>query len=141
LLFRVEVLPWDEQAATVYGDLRASCMSVGITLGALDMMIAVHATLVTHDKAFSLVPGGVLTIEDWLNGVKLLNDCGENKLLAVTSEAEQFVLYGAPDFNGIHRLEYLVVSDILAKNRHRDFLVVNLGSHRLKRCSVVFYVL
>ncbi|WP_197491460.1 type II toxin-antitoxin system VapC family toxin [Methylomonas methanica] len=73
-LFRVETLPWDEQVATVYGDLRASCMSVGITLGALDMMIAAHAIaaktiLVTHDKAFSLVPDGVLTIEDWLTGV------------------------------------------------------------------------
>ena len=71
-LFRVETLPWDEQAATVYGDLRASCMSTGITLGALDMMIAAHSiaaktTLVTHDKAFSLIPDGVLTLEDWIN--------------------------------------------------------------------------
>lgn len=73
-LFRVETLPWDEQAANVYGDLRASCTSVGVTLGALDMMIAAHAIaantiLVTHDKAFSLVPGGVLAIEDWMNSV------------------------------------------------------------------------
>ena len=73
-LFRVESLPWNEQVANVYGDLRASCMSAGITLGALDMMIAAHAIaaktiLVTHDKAFSLVPNGVLTIEDWMNGV------------------------------------------------------------------------
>jgi tRNA(fMet)-specific endonuclease VapC len=73
-LLRVETLPWDEQAATVYGDLRASCLSVGITLGTLDMMIAAHAiaaqtVLVTHDKAFSLIPDGVLTIEDWVNGV------------------------------------------------------------------------
>lgn len=49
-------------------------MSVGITLGALDMMIAAHAIaantmLVTHDKAFSLVPDGVLAIEDWMNGI------------------------------------------------------------------------
>jgi tRNA(fMet)-specific endonuclease VapC len=49
-------------------------MSVGVTLGALDMMIAAHAIaantiLVTHDKAFSLVPDGVLTIEDWVNEV------------------------------------------------------------------------
>ena len=48
-----------------------SCCSCS-TLGALDMMIAAHAvaenaTLVTHDKAFSLVPGGVLTVEDWIN--------------------------------------------------------------------------
>ena len=35
------------------------------------MMIAAHAVatksiLVTHDKAFSLVPGGVLAVEDWV---------------------------------------------------------------------------
>lgn len=70
-LLRVEVLPWDGDAATVYGNLRASCAASGITLGALDMMIAAHAvashaTLVTHDKAFGLVPDGVLTIEDWI---------------------------------------------------------------------------
>lgn len=70
-LLRVEVLPWDGEVATVYGDLRASCTASGITLGALDMMIAAHAvatkaTLVTHDKAFSLVPHGVLAVEDWI---------------------------------------------------------------------------
>ena len=70
-LLRVEVLPWDGEAATVYGDLRSSCAASGITLGALDMMIAAHAvaakaTLVTHDQAFSLVPGGVLAVEDWI---------------------------------------------------------------------------
>jgi tRNA(fMet)-specific endonuclease VapC len=66
-------LPWDEQVAAVDGDFRASCLSVGITLGALDMMVVAHAIatntiLVTHDKAFSLVPDGVLTLEDWMNG-------------------------------------------------------------------------
>ena len=71
-LMRVQILPWDSTTATVYGDLRAACTSAGVTLGALDMMIAAHAvvenaTLVTHDKAFSLVPGGVLTVEDWIN--------------------------------------------------------------------------
>ena len=70
-LLRVEVLPWDGDSATVYGDLRSSCAASGITLGALDMMIAAHAvaakaTLVTHDKAFSLVPDGVLSVEDWI---------------------------------------------------------------------------
>ncbi|HNI74593.1 MAG TPA: type II toxin-antitoxin system VapC family toxin [Accumulibacter sp.] len=72
-LLRVQVLPWDSNAATVYGDLRASCAASGITLGALDMLIAAHAVaekaiLVTHDKAFSLVPGGILTVEDWVDG-------------------------------------------------------------------------
>lgn len=70
-LLRVEVLAWDSDAATVYGDLRSSCAACGITLGGLDMMIAAHAvaakaTLVTHDKAFSLVPNGVLAVEDWI---------------------------------------------------------------------------
>ncbi|MEC5216960.1 tRNA(fMet)-specific endonuclease VapC [Actimicrobium sp. GrIS 1.19] len=70
-LLRVEVLSWDGEAATVYCDLRSSCSASGITLGALDMMIAAHAvaakaTLVTHDKAFSLVPDGVLAVEDWI---------------------------------------------------------------------------
>jgi tRNA(fMet)-specific endonuclease VapC len=71
-LLRVEVLPWDGESATVYADLRSSCAASGITLGALDMMIAAHAvaakaTLVTHDKAFSLVPAGILAVEDWVN--------------------------------------------------------------------------
>jgi len=70
-LLRVRVLPWDSDAATVYGDFRASCAASGITLGALDTMIAAHAiaakaVLVTHDKTFSLIPGGVLAVEDWM---------------------------------------------------------------------------
>lgn len=41
------------------------------SLGAPDMMRAAHAvaakaTLVTHDQAFSLVPGSVLAVEDWI---------------------------------------------------------------------------
>ncbi|MDR1853389.1 MAG: type II toxin-antitoxin system VapC family toxin [Azoarcus sp.] len=71
-LLRVRVLPWDSDAATVYGDLRATCAAAGVTLGALDMMIAAHAiaakaTLVTHDKAFRLVPDSALVVEDWID--------------------------------------------------------------------------
>ena len=70
-LLRVQVLPWDSVAAAVYGDLRTSCSASGITLGALDMMIAAHAvatqsTLVTHDNAFRLIPGNRLVVEDWV---------------------------------------------------------------------------
>jgi tRNA(fMet)-specific endonuclease VapC len=70
-LLRVRVLPWDSLAATVYGDLRASCAASGVTLGALDMLIAAHAVatksiLVTHDQAFRLVPEGILAVEDWI---------------------------------------------------------------------------
>lgn len=71
-LIRVEVLPWDREAAAVYGDLRASCSASGVVLGALDMMIAAHAiasraTLVTHDKTFARIPGDLLKIEDWVS--------------------------------------------------------------------------
>jgi tRNA(fMet)-specific endonuclease VapC len=52
--------------------LRASCAASGITLGALDMLIAAHAVaekaiLVTHDKTFGLVPGDILIVEDWMD--------------------------------------------------------------------------
>lgn len=68
-LIRVASLPWTQDVATVYGDLRASCESVGVTLAPMDMMIAAHAKavgaiLVTRDRTFSLVPGGLL-LEDW----------------------------------------------------------------------------
>jgi tRNA(fMet)-specific endonuclease VapC len=68
-LIRVEVLPWTADVATAYGSLRASCAARGVTLGALDMMIAAQAVaadsvLVTRDKAFSRV-GSRLRIQDW----------------------------------------------------------------------------
>jgi tRNA(fMet)-specific endonuclease VapC len=68
-LIRVEVLAWTAEVATVYGMLRAECGARGISLAALDMMIAAQAVaagavLVTRDKAFSHVQGG-LTIEEW----------------------------------------------------------------------------
>jgi tRNA(fMet)-specific endonuclease VapC len=67
---RVVILPWDSETARAYGDLRTLCSARGVVLSALDMMIAAHAvainaTLVTHDRAFSYVPTDVLTIEDW----------------------------------------------------------------------------
>jgi tRNA(fMet)-specific endonuclease VapC len=68
-LIRVEVLPWTGEVATVYGKLRAECAARGVSLGALDMMIAAQAVaagavLVTRDKAFDHVQGG-LTVEAW----------------------------------------------------------------------------
>lgn len=68
-LIRVEVLPWTAAVADVYGSVRASCSARGITLGALDMMIAAHAlatgsVLVTRDRAFRQVGGG-LVVDDW----------------------------------------------------------------------------
>ena len=68
-LIRVDILPWNHDVATVYGDLRARCEAAGITLSPLDMMIAAHANavdtiLVTRDKAFNRIPEG-LRIENW----------------------------------------------------------------------------
>lgn len=61
ILERLEILPWDISVSPVYGRLRAVMEAGGKPLGALDMMIAAHAlsagfTLVTADKAFSMVP-------------------------------------------------------------------------------------
>lgn len=73
-LLRVKVLPWDEQTASVYGDLRAACTKAGIALSALDMMIAAHSvatqsTLVTHDKAFTRIADSRFVIEDWIKTI------------------------------------------------------------------------
>lgn len=70
-LSRLEVLPWDEEVGRVYGDFRATCTKSGITLSALDMMIAAHSvatqcTLVTHDQAFSRILNTRLITEDWI---------------------------------------------------------------------------
>jgi tRNA(fMet)-specific endonuclease VapC len=69
-LIRVNVLPWTQDVAQVFADLRAACEAAGASLGPLDMMIAAHAkatgaTLVTNDQAFSRIPAGSLTLEDW----------------------------------------------------------------------------
>jgi len=66
---RIEVLPSTAEVANVYGALRASRASKGVSLGALDMMIAAQAVatdavLVTRDNAFGRVEAG-LKLEDW----------------------------------------------------------------------------
>lgn len=68
-LLRVEILPWDSDAAAAYARLRTAYESEGKSLGAMGMLIAahsvaVHATLVTNDKAFYNV-GHHLVLDDW----------------------------------------------------------------------------
>lgn len=67
-LLRVEVLPWDSEAAQHYARVRAALERAGQPMGNLDMMIAgqalaAQAVLVTHDRVFRRVKA--LKIEDW----------------------------------------------------------------------------
>jgi tRNA(fMet)-specific endonuclease VapC len=68
-LIRMDVLPWTAAVANTYGELRASCARRGVSLSALDMMIAAQAVaagaiLVTRDQAFGHVKHG-LVLQDW----------------------------------------------------------------------------
>jgi len=70
VLLRIDVLPWDQQAAVRYGELCNNLESKGINLSDFDMMIAAHAasvksTLVSRDKAFSQIPTDCLKLEIW----------------------------------------------------------------------------
>lgn len=67
-LLRVEILPWDSDAAKSYAKLRSEIERVDEPMGNLDMMIAAHAlaaqaVLVTRDRVFHRVKQ--LRIEDW----------------------------------------------------------------------------
>ncbi len=67
-LLRVEVLPWDSEAARQYARIRAALEEEGSPMGNLDLMIAAQAVaaevvLVTHDHVFRRVRG--LKVEDW----------------------------------------------------------------------------
>jgi tRNA(fMet)-specific endonuclease VapC len=67
-LVRLEILPWDSQAAVQYAALRSSLEESGVPVANFDLMIAAHAlaadaTLVTHDRVFRRVKG--LRVEDW----------------------------------------------------------------------------
>jgi tRNA(fMet)-specific endonuclease VapC len=67
-LLRVEVLPWDSEAARQYAQVRAALERMGTSMGNLDLMIAAQAlaadcVLVTSDRAFRRVKH--LEIEDW----------------------------------------------------------------------------
>jgi tRNA(fMet)-specific endonuclease VapC len=67
-LLRVEILPWDSEAAKRYARVRAVLEDEGEPVGNLDLMIAAQAlaaeaVVVTHDRVFRRVKG--LRIEDW----------------------------------------------------------------------------
>ena len=67
-LLRVDVLPWNSEAARCYADLRAALEREGMPMGNLDMMIAAHAlathaVLVSSDHAFRRIKH--LEVEDW----------------------------------------------------------------------------
>ena len=60
VLLRMDVLPWDEEVATCYGEFCSTLEAQGIDLSDFDMMIAAHAVtvdaiLVSRDKAFGQV--------------------------------------------------------------------------------------
>jgi tRNA(fMet)-specific endonuclease VapC len=61
-LASVTILPWDSEAARVYGTMRAAMAAQGKTLTTMDLLIASHAAalgavLVTSDKAFHQAEG------------------------------------------------------------------------------------
>ncbi len=72
-LLRVDILPWDSDAAAAYARLASACERTGKLLGAMDMLIAAHAmatesVLVTNDQAFHM-HRQKLKLEDWTRPV------------------------------------------------------------------------
>ncbi|MDO8672642.1 MAG: type II toxin-antitoxin system VapC family toxin [Dehalococcoidia bacterium] len=68
-LLPLTILPFDDESAAIYGQIRASLEARGLPVGALDTLIAAQAvshnlTLVTNNLSeFARVAG--LTLEDW----------------------------------------------------------------------------
>ncbi len=66
----LEIIPYDEAAANIYGDIRHKVEKYGKTIGPLDMLIAAHAisrnlTLITNnEKEFKRVTN--LKVENWI---------------------------------------------------------------------------
>ena len=70
VLLRMDVLPWDEQAASCYGGFCFGLETKGINLSDFDMMIAAHAVavnaiLVSRDKAFAQISEPGFRLEIW----------------------------------------------------------------------------
>ncbi|MBE9080195.1 type II toxin-antitoxin system VapC family toxin [Romeria aff. gracilis LEGE 07310] len=68
-LIPLEIVEFDQTAATVYGLIRSDLESKGLVIGAMDMLIAAHAlsrgvTLVSNNvREFSRIPD--LLLENW----------------------------------------------------------------------------
>ena len=67
----LEVVSFDEEAAHVYGEVRATLEKAGTPIGAMDMLIAAHAVslgipLVTNNtREFARITS--LNVIDWIN--------------------------------------------------------------------------
>lgn len=70
LLSEIQIVPFDDLAAQIYGEVKADLQKKGTLIGPLDTLIAAHAkalnlTLVTNNtKEFAGVDG--LELEDWV---------------------------------------------------------------------------
>ncbi len=68
-LIPLEIVEFDQSAATVYGGIRSDLESRGLVIGAMDMLIAAHAlslgvTLVSNNvREFSRITS--LSLENW----------------------------------------------------------------------------
>jgi tRNA(fMet)-specific endonuclease VapC len=68
-LIPLEIIEFDQAAATVYGEIRSDLESRGLVIGAMDMLIAAHAlslsvTLVSNNvREFSRIDN--LSLENW----------------------------------------------------------------------------
>ena len=66
----LEILPYDDEAAQYYGDLRAGMERQGAPIGSLDMLIAAHALsldcilITNNEKEFTRIPN--LKIDNWV---------------------------------------------------------------------------
>jgi len=73
-LLRLDILPWDSDAAAAYAQLRTTCENEGKPLGTMDMLIAAHSVavgtiLVTNDRAFYNVKHH-LKLQDWTQPIE-----------------------------------------------------------------------
>jgi tRNA(fMet)-specific endonuclease VapC len=68
-LLPLEIVEFDQPAATIYGTIRSDLERRGLVIGAMDMLIVAHAlslnlTLVTNNvREFSRIPA--LMVENW----------------------------------------------------------------------------